>query len=149
MSEYLSIDQDFVRRTKIIIEQYENLVNHNGEKYETTLLLNCLIGLLVLPKEILYNKIPNTELDRSTWGISSNEIIKIRQKKTVRNVVRHIRNSICHFRVTALSEYSIIKEIRFEDIDTNGDIVFIAEVSIENLKNFAHKISDFFLSNDW
>ena len=43
--------REFILRTLSIIEQYETHVPSGPEKYEQTLLLNCLLGLLVLPSE--------------------------------------------------------------------------------------------------
>lgn len=55
--------KSFMGRTLEIVQGY------NGP-YEATLLINCILGLLVLPKEALLDKIPTTSLALSNeWGI--------------------------------------------------------------------------------
>lgn len=59
--EYENFGRDFIARTLIILNQYETLVMVNiaeSEQFEVTLLLNCLLGLLVFPKERFYKNIP-------------------------------------------------------------------------------------------
>jgi len=51
---YTTVEKDFVRRTLEILDQYDRLVRSSvplGEQYEVTLLLNCLLGLVILPFE--------------------------------------------------------------------------------------------------
>ena len=52
---------DFMSRTREIIEQYK-------EPYEATLLINCMLGLLVVPKETLFNDIPPIPFESLTEG---------------------------------------------------------------------------------
>jgi len=49
MSSYLDQEHDFIVRTLKILEQYEN--SKVQPHYETTLLLNCFVGLLILPQQ--------------------------------------------------------------------------------------------------
>ena len=65
MGYYTQQEFDFVQRTKKILEQYDSIdfSKNESEKYEITLLLNCFVGLLILPKEHWYDKLPKTEID--------------------------------------------------------------------------------------
>jgi hypothetical protein len=76
-------EQDFVKRTLKLIEQYDKhrRTLPNAQHFEETLLVNCLIGLLVLPKErwshsvkkIASQKLDEWSLPTSTvdsWGTS-------------------------------------------------------------------------------
>src|SRR3989304_5249303 len=52
--EYETVERDFVERSIKIITQYEKYITPcvpKEEQYEVTLLLNCLLGLIVLPFE--------------------------------------------------------------------------------------------------
>lgn len=54
--QYGTVEIDFVRRTFAILDQYDRHVLPSvsrEESYEVTLLLNCLLGLVVLPFEHL------------------------------------------------------------------------------------------------
>ena len=53
MGNYYQLEIDFVRRTLDLIEQYEHLKDQFPfeQQFNHTLLTNCLLGLIVLPKE--------------------------------------------------------------------------------------------------
>jgi len=51
MSAYQQQEFDFIDRTKKILEQYNSIKLPKKEKFEVTLLLDCFVGLLVLPQQ--------------------------------------------------------------------------------------------------
>ena len=53
MGNYKNLEIDFVHRTLNLITQYENILHkyEYKEQYNYTLLINCLLGLVVVPKE--------------------------------------------------------------------------------------------------
>ncbi|HDW2782831.1 TPA: hypothetical protein RLV07_005329, partial [Escherichia coli] len=55
MGNYSDFETDFVQRTLALIDQYNEMIEVLGkpfrEQYNYTLTLNCLLGLIVLPKE--------------------------------------------------------------------------------------------------
>jgi len=51
--------KDFPKRTIDILS--------SNEKYDVTLLINCLTALLILPKERFYNQIPNVDIKNLAW----------------------------------------------------------------------------------
>ncbi|MDP1800990.1 MAG: HEPN family nuclease [Bacteroidota bacterium] len=53
MGNFKDIEIEFVQRTLNLISQYESSVHKLKleEQYNYTLLINCLLGLIVLPKE--------------------------------------------------------------------------------------------------
>jgi len=62
MSSYTSsnIKKEFILRTRKILKQYENQKDALwNEFYDITLLLNCLLGLVVLPRESELNNLPS------------------------------------------------------------------------------------------
>lgn len=93
-------ENDFMNRTLTLLEKY------NGE-LDATLLLNCLLGLVVLPKERLIDKIPAdpiSELEK--WGISNSAITSGTcskcdgdYPKTIRQFVKGLRNAVAHLQV--------------------------------------------------
>jgi hypothetical protein len=64
---YKEFDKDFLKRTLEILKDY------TGER-EATLLINCLVGLLILPKANHYKDIPATLIENQNWGILPDSI---------------------------------------------------------------------------
>ena len=57
-------ERDFMRRTLKLVQEYTG-------PYDATLLLNCLLGLLIVPKETSLDKIPTDPISKlKDWGIS-------------------------------------------------------------------------------
>ncbi len=51
----------FISRTMQLLNQYQTSIIGKvpkSEEFEVTLLINCLLGLLIVPNEQCYNKIP-------------------------------------------------------------------------------------------
>ena len=154
MSEYNNFEYDFIRRTLDILENYWG-------KYDVTSLINNCIGLLVLPKELLAEKIPIVVLSdfQKSYGITKKNIIFIKPEKkdirfenyneyNTRNVVTHMRNAISHGHIvqeSVLSEQ--IEELCFKDYDSSN-ITFEAVLSIEELKDFAILIAKEVLNSE-
>jgi len=141
MAEYTDFNKDVIERTIDIVESYDEI---KGKKYEVTLLINCLTGLLVLPKEILskqkHYSLPNSNLeDLEDWGIKQEHIIKVSCASCgykLNNIVRHMRNSVAHMRIDALNDDSgKIVMLRFKD---SG---FKAEIPIKALEEFVKKLA--------
>jgi hypothetical protein len=145
---------DFVQRTKEIISQYESFLGkqETKEKYEVTLLINCFVGLVLTPKEILYEDL-KTEgaINKETWGISPNEIlcsldINKKENKSVYEITRHLRNSVSHCNFETFSnKEKVIDRICFKD-EFKETPTFESTINIADLKKFALKLADYFIS---
>ena len=148
MSAYLQQEFDFILRTQKIIEQYVLLRIDPLEKYEVTLLINCFVGLLILPQQLWFNNLPETTLIQKEWGINPTNIKILNQDdtKSVKNVAKHLRNSVSHYHFSAFNDSnSNIKGIIFTDQNLRGKENFKAELSIEEIKIFIIKLSNFVL----
>lgn len=155
--EYTDFTRDVIERTLKILDQYEQHVVQDekvedAEKYEVTLLINCLLGLLVLPKEQFESELPTKLLDEcKEWGLSK-DIVKswgtypkeLRQDKPkhVREFVRRLRNSAAHCNFKVLGRDGKIHLIEFKD-----DHQFCAEFPVGNLHTFVTKLAEFLLAN--
>ena len=118
--EYKIVERDFVMRTLEIVKQYNQYVSPSipsDKRFEVTLLLNCLMGLVVLPFEqkkrlqndtqfpILCNgdDVDITKLNNE-WGLNNLSISKfsiggkpvLLGERTLRRVVAMIRHSVAH-----------------------------------------------------
>lgn len=132
--------KSFMGRTLKIVEEY------NGD-YEATLLINCLLGLLVLPKEALLHKTPMAPLDSlEQWGIQPTSIINAGKcdydhahELNLRQLVRRMRNSVAHFKVTPFpSKGGDVQGFEFKD--RNG---FHAKLSLTEIKALVINLSKF------
>jgi hypothetical protein len=131
--QYTDFDKDFIQRTLDILSDYK-------APWEVTLLINCLVGLLILPKEKLFEKIPDFNIQDLTddWGIKPEHITDIRCPSCgykLRNVIRQMRNSVAHMRVKAFSDGKDIEILEFRDTG------FAARIPVESLKVFAIKLA--------
>ena len=64
-------EYDFMKRTLSLMQSYSG-------PFDATLLLNCLVGLLIVPRETAFDRIPLDPISsHSTWGLSPGSIITV------------------------------------------------------------------------
>ncbi len=143
---------DFIHRTKELLQQYDeyirlkNLNTKFERHYETTLMINCCVGLLLVPKEIWKNELPTEKINEEKWGIDENWI-SIETDKSVKRFTEHLRNSVSHYRFEAINKDNKISCFIFTDrLKQAKEDNFKVEVQIINLKKFLLKLSDDLLS---
>lgn len=132
-------EKDFMKRTLELLTEYP------GE-YEATLLLNCLLGLLVVPKEALLEKIPTDPISElHQWGLSPQSITSFGKKnrvnqhpETLRGVVYNLRNSVAHFRVRPIEENNLVKGFSFSDLSG-----FNATIGIKEMRIFVERLASY------
>ena len=135
--------KSFMRRTAAIIKEY------NGP-LDATMLVNCLLGLLVVPRESLFLKIPDVPFDAlSSWGIGPSSIKKFgvcdygcEHEPTLRQLVRRLRNAVAHFNVHPMHSNGEVSGFRFKD--RNG---FCAEVPLSQLRDFLIRLAEYLEEN--
>jgi hypothetical protein len=144
MSNYLQLETDFVYRTLELINQYEELKEFYpfDRQYNHTLLMNCLLGLIVLPKEKALTYIPQTKIvfvkQLSDWGIKKTtfhpEIIDTRE------LFYRLRNAVAHFDIEFISDTpeNFIDRIEFKDIEAGITVAtFYAEEFLPFIRYYA------------
>ena len=64
MGNYSDFETDFIERTLALIDQYNNMIEGKPfpEQYNYTLTLNCLLGLIVMPRERAVSYLPSDRL---------------------------------------------------------------------------------------
>ena len=133
--EYVDLKKDLPERTIDILEKYE------GE-YNVTLLINCLTALLILPREIFSDRIPDVDIQNlHDWGLKEEHVIKVRCDScgyNLRDIVRSMRNALAHMSidVTSNNERQIDK-VRFEDKRAKVEL----EIPVTDLKTFVIKLA--------
>jgi hypothetical protein len=134
--EQKTLEKEFVERTLHILQNYEG-------PYGVTLLINCLLGMIVLPKEKDFNHISGSDgIHFSDLGIEDGDIRswgKIEEEgRTAACFIKSMRNSIAHIRIESISNEGEIESLLFSD--KTG---FEAVLSIEKIKQMAMKLSEF------
>ncbi len=93
-------ERNFMQRTLRILQEYTG-------PYDATLLLNCLLGLLIVPREALIDQIDREPFTSfNSWGITPSCVRNFGaptrnnpQPQTLRGVVRSLRDAVAHFHV--------------------------------------------------
>ena len=136
---------DFVDRTEYIVDQYEQFVPKGNERFETTLLVNCLAGLLILPQQL---KLIRQSDSFSSWGLNTTKIInntgkgrfKDFEKKSIalQTVIEKMRHCVAHARFYFKDEENKneITHVVFRDLDE-----FEVVISTNELKDFVKKLA--------
>ncbi len=130
-----NIEKEFVQHTLQIMQDYDG-------PFGVTLLVNCLLGLIVLPKErnftyiverdnLQFQDLGIEEGDIRSWGRFKEE------QQTVARFLQCMRNSIAHIHIESISEAGEIDSLRF--IDKSG---FEASLSIEKIKEIVTKLAE-------
>lgn len=163
MAEYCRpIEKSFVCRTNKLIQEY------NG-RYDATMLLNCLLGLLVVPFE-KYNNYCKDEDRTSAIGGMFDRLQADGKYNSYGNdyndfeILRCLRNAIAHFHIESISDgnkisgfifmaYGMNKyceaieaSCRYKNIPSESrEVVFKAELAIDDIKELAAFIKDYVL----
>lgn len=137
-------ERDFMSRSLTLLEEYK------GE-FDATFLLNCLVGLLIVPKERALKKIPKKYLtELRDWGIGRHVVLSESKDRsqsekgmTLRQFVWRLRNAIAHFRVLPHNYGG--KVCAFECWDKSG---FRAFITIQELQMFVTSLAEY-LRDNW
>lgn len=128
--------KSFVERSLKIADEY------NGE-YDSTLLLNCLLGLLVGPREKANHRITDVPMaDLEAWGIPASSVQGKCQcggtyPKILMQLTRCLRNAVAHFDIKPIHSNGRVSGFVFEDEKQP----FKAELTIEQLRTFVGKLA--------
>jgi len=143
--EYKKFPIEFVERTKNLLESYES-------DYEVTNLINCLLGLIILPFEVASRK-----YDSDFWNKMSLEEVKNRTQYDLlvgsedsigdaHNLVRLIRNAFAHASIrTTTNEGEIESVVVVVRSRTSKKSRVEIRFFIQGLKELAIIIADHYL----
>ncbi|MCX4359392.1 MAG: HEPN family nuclease [Rikenellaceae bacterium] len=134
----------FIQRTLQALEQYEKNLPPNEQSYDRTLFINACVGLLMVPRADFYEKLPSKSIEN--WDIAADKF-QMDERKTIRNVVRHLRNAIAHnrFNFDSGDEHSsvVLDNITFTDAAKKVEEVenFRATLDFETFKILVKKVA--------
>lgn len=141
--DYDQIEVDFIERTLELIRKYRG-------DYEVTFLINCCLGLLVLPRAKHYKSIPKKKIPAtgSLWGLSRESVTVDGQpcSDKLPDVIRKIRNGLCHFDIETSSDCNgEISTIKIEDERKFKAVLSVdefRELSVSLAKHVIQKVND-------
>lgn len=131
MSYLNDFEHSFVDHTLKVLQSYDG-------KYNATILVNCLLGLLVVPKESFLEAIPEdplTELAR--WGIEPSSIRNPgRPTKTnphpatLRGLVVNLRHAVAHFSIEPVPASSDVHSFKYTNDSGLEAVVTLKEMRV-------------------
>ena len=144
--KYENKEHDIVERTLKILKGYGKSAIVEDEIYEVTLMINCLLGLIIVPKESgLKTYLCNDRIEvRNDWGISRVQVPDS-HIKTVRDLVIKMRHSAAHFGIEFEYLDTKISKIIFNNTENKKTIVISFEP--DQLHGFLVKLANDLLSN--
>ncbi len=150
-------DIELIRRTQCILNQYDKYVrvpirkkNIRDEKsYSHTLFINACLSLLIL----LQNRLDKDQtIGNATedWGIQDKDITLCcntagEEEKTIREICRHLRNSLSHSRFSFDEKESVLSMLHFKDKNDRG-LNFDMSISFKKFKGFVEELCKWALS---
>lgn len=137
MSYNSDFERAFIDRSLMLVQEYKG-------PHDATLLLNCLLGLLVVPKETCLAQIPLEPIEKlQAWGINPSGIKRFGKPNgpdsdpnTLRGLVWRLRNAVAHFRFKPIPECGEVVAFRFQD--QSG---FDATVPLQELRVFVERLA--------
>jgi len=141
MGNYRNLETDFIERTLELIAQYEVRLNDYDfdHQYNHTLIINCLLGLIVLPKERIISFLPKHRLSDNklkyemgiTYSTFNDDITDLK------DLIIALRHTIAHFNIEFISndDNFLIDSIQFKDKE-KGENYIVASFVPNELLNF-------------
>lgn len=131
MSFNSDFERAFIQRSLALVQQYSG-------PYDATLLLNCLLGLLVVPKESCLAAIPDSPTSQLlTWGIDPRAIKSFgrwdspnNDPNNLRGFVWRLRNAVAHFRFQPVPAQGEVTAFNFKDLSGFEATVRLAELRV-------------------
>ncbi|WP_295793959.1 HEPN family nuclease [Mucilaginibacter sp.] len=151
MGNYADFEYEFIERTLQLISQYEKDLNQYDfyEQYNYTLLLNCLTGLIVMPKERIIDAIPNDRLlsqMKKEMGLQDTQINP--DFVTVKDLAIALRHCVAHFsiKVESVTPAFLVDNIVFYD-NQKAPGYIVATFKANELQPFVRYYGSWLLSN--
>ncbi len=136
MRSTIDTDRAYMERTLKLMRGYRG-------RYEATHLINCLLGILIVPSRAMFTGIPEEPLSKLRgWGINPASIKRYggagngNGRGTLRQVVHHLRNAAA--RCTLRPRHVKGRWAGFEFSDPSG---FHAVLSTREMRQFVEKLT--------
>ena len=152
LGNYRNLETDFIERTLELIAQYEVRLNEYDfdHQFNHTLLINCLLGLIVLPKEKTISFLPKHRLSdkklKTEMGITNSTFNE--DFVDLKDLIIALRHTIAHFNIEFISSDDdfLIDRILFKDKE-KGENYIVASFVPNELLNFIRYYSYWLVHN--
>ena len=142
MSYLSNFEHSFLAHTLELVRTYR------GE-FDATLMMNCLLGLLIVPKEKFLQQIPEDSLeDLAKWGITPDSIKQAGQPTsnnprpdTLRGLVTNLRHAVAHFSIKPIPATAAVHSFEYKN-----DSGLHAVISVAEMRVFVDKLSAYLAS---
>lgn len=128
MGNYADLETDFIERTIRLIEQYTDLIK--GLPFENqlnyTLTINCLLGLIVMPKERVITYIPKIGFDeQNRRGMGLYRSLIDGSIRDLKELVQNLRHSVAHFDINVISDCDeqLVDWVEFKGSENQPEII--------------------------
>ena len=137
-------DIEFIARTKNVIQEYKGT-------YNITLLLNCLLGLIILPSEyykrrarIFFEK--DISEFKELKGLLENATFNPTKRKN--NLIKKVRNGVSHQQIECVGNKGKWARVILKDINAYNQNSLELQVNwtIKQLRTFALFVADSYLT---
>ena len=149
MGNYDNLELDFIERTIRLIAQYTEMIKglEFRDQLNYTLTINCLLGLVIMPKERVITFVPKEKLTnqaKESMGLFESDIHE--SISDLQELIRNLRNSIAHFdiEVISLCENNAIDIIEFKGTENQPEIIarFHAPEILPFLQHYVSGLSE-------
>jgi len=158
MGIYKNVVTEFIERSLKLVDQYENIKEcyNFDEQYNHTLLINCLLGIIVLPDEKVILHVSNERIEIMKKNCNLKNTTFDDSIRTIRELIRELRNAVAHFDIEfeSLNESGLIDIIKFKNKEKNiiiatfqyNELLFFVKyygkLLIDQLDNYYKNISN-------
>jgi len=144
MGNYHNLEPEFIERTIRLIDQYYRALDNYPfeEQFNYTLTINCLLGLIVMPKERVISYVPTDRLTREHLTEIGAPSLEVNENiHTLRDLIKSLRHAVAHFDINVISEseQNLVDWLEFSDSENGGGIVakFRANELLPFLRHYA------------
>ena len=128
MGNYHNLESEFIDRTLRLIEQYFGALENYPfeEQFNYTLTINCLLGLIVMPKEKVISFVPTDRLTRDFLAEIGAPSLEVGGEiSTLRDLIKSLRHAVAHFDINVISEndQNLVDWLEFSDSENGGGLV--------------------------
>lgn len=134
--EMKNFNKEFVQRTKEIVTD----LCQDDFKYDVTLLLNCLLGLVSLPTE---RTARGVDIFQTDCVKKLKDMGVVMKSTSDEQTFRTVKNALSHMYIEPCNEGGNIEQIILKDrISRTAPVHTELKFSVENLKEFALYVAD-------
>ncbi|QDT55950.1 hypothetical protein Pan44_39980 [Caulifigura coniformis] len=148
---YEDLVKDFAKRTQRNLAVIRERRAAGDEVYDVTQLINSMLGLLVLPKEHYYDRIPQTPLDELRDAGWPAPVVtgEMPEPKDLRKLMALLRNSIAHCNMTFTERGGRITGVEVWNTKNgkkDGERNWTALLSLQDLESITDRFTEVILS---